>query len=99
MARLIQQSGRPQVGRGWGSPETPDCNGLSAEELSRMDFTKIDFSELFEEIRSQTVSKNQGQTLAKVSTERLQDNMTAMTKPSPSSTASQKLKELKEKGL
>lgn len=99
LARLIQQSGRGQIGRSWGSPEYPDCNGLSPEELSRMDFSTIDFTELFEDIKSNMVPKNQKQSLAQVSKERLQSNMTIMTKPSGDRHSVQKREELKEKGM
>ena len=81
MARLIQQNGRAQLGLGWGNVDSPDCNGLSPEQLSRIDFSKINFSEIFEDIKNQTVAKDQKQSLAKVSTERLQNNMTLLTKP------------------
>jgi hypothetical protein len=99
LARLIQQSGRGQIGRSWGSPENPDCNGLSPEELSRMDFSTIDFTELLEDIKSNMIPKNQGQSLAQVSKERLQNNMTLMTKPSGDNLSIKKREELKEKGM
>lgn len=99
MARLIQQNGRAQLGIGFGSPESPNCEGLSPEQLSRIDFSRINFSEIFEDIKNQTVAKDQKQSLAQVSTERLQNNMTLLTKPSSDPTASQKIQALKEKGF
>jgi hypothetical protein len=96
---LIQENGRRQIGRSWGSPENPDCSGLSPEELSRMDFSTIDFSELFEDIRSNMVPKDQGQSLAKVSKERLSENMTLMTKPAKDRTSIRERDKLLEKGL
>jgi hypothetical protein len=99
LSRLIQENGRRQIGRSWGSPENPDCSGLSPEELSRMDFSTIDFSELFEDIRSNMVPKDQGQSLAKVSKERLSENMTLMTKPAKDRTSIRERDKLLEKGL
>ncbi len=81
MARLIQENGRAQLGLGWGNVESPDCNGLSPEQLSRIDFSKINFSEIFADIQNKTVVKDQKQSLAQVSAERLQENMTLLTKP------------------
>jgi hypothetical protein len=81
MARLIQQNGRAQLGIGFGSPESPNCDGLSPEQLSRIDFSKINFSEIFEDIKNKTVAKDQKQSLAALSAERLQENMTLLTKP------------------
>lgn len=99
MARLIQQKGRSQLGLGFGSPEAPNCSGLSADELSRIDFSQIDFSELFEDIKSKVVPKGQGESLAQVSTKRLQENMTLLTKPSLNPEANLSTQELKEKGF
>jgi hypothetical protein len=79
LARLIQQAGRAQLGLKWGTPELPECTGLSSEQLSQLDFSKMDFTELFEDIKNQTISKTQGQALAHVSTKRIQDNMTLLT--------------------
>ena len=47
LARIIQEQGRPQLGLGWGSAEFADCRGLSPEELTRVDFARIDFSEFY----------------------------------------------------
>lgn len=47
LARIIQVQGRAQLGIGWGNKENPDCRALTLDELKRIDFTKIDFSELF----------------------------------------------------
>jgi hypothetical protein len=99
MARLIQQNGRAQLGLGWGNVESPDCNGLSPEQLSQIDFSKINFSEIFAEIKNQTVAKDQKQSLAQVSTERLQNNMTLLTKPPLEQKSMEELQKLKEKGL
>jgi len=99
MARLIQQSGRAQLGIGFGAPDAPNCSGLSADELSRIDFSKIDFSEIYEDIRSKTVPKGQEQSLAEVSTKRLQENMTLLTKPSLDPQTNLSVQQLKEKGL
>jgi len=38
-ARALQECGRPQIGKGWGSPRNPDCSGYSIDEFSRVDFT------------------------------------------------------------
>jgi hypothetical protein len=99
MARLIQQQGRAQLGLNFGSPECPECTGLSPEQLSQLDFSKINFSEIFEDIKNQTVAKGQGQSLAQVSTERLQNNMTLLTKPPLNAKSTKELQKLKEKGL
>ncbi len=49
MARIIHQQGRSQLNTigGFGSPENPDCRGLTPEEFQSIDFSKIDFSEYY----------------------------------------------------
>lgn len=58
MARIIQNDGRKnQLGIGFGDVgddnSHPDCRGITKEELSRIDFRKINFSELFEELENE----------------------------------------------
>lgn len=45
LARIIHEEGRPQLGRGWGTPEYPDASGFTIEELQKLDFSKMDLSE------------------------------------------------------
>lgn len=80
LARLIQENARSQLGLGWGSAKRPNCSALSQEELSRVDFSKIDFTELFKDIQSQMIPKTQEQSLAHVSTERIKENMKDLVK-------------------
>ena len=47
LGRIIHQQGRPQLGLGWGEAESADCRGLTPEELTRIDFAAVDFSEFF----------------------------------------------------
>ncbi len=49
-ARLLQEQGRAQLGLGWGNEKCPNCRGLTVEELSRMDLSKMDFRELFDDV-------------------------------------------------
>ena len=45
LARIVNEQAYPQLGRSWGSPEYPDCAGLSLSELERLDWSRIDLSE------------------------------------------------------
>jgi conjugal transfer mating pair stabilization protein TraN len=42
--------GRQQLGIGWGDHKNPDCRSLNLEEIRRLDFSKIDFTELYTDI-------------------------------------------------
>ena len=46
----IQQGARSQLGQNFGSAEAPLCDGLTPDELSRVDFERLDLSETFADI-------------------------------------------------
>lgn len=46
----IQRGARGQLGKDFGSAEEPRCEGLTPDELSRVDFSKIDLSDTFADI-------------------------------------------------
>ena len=74
LLRLIQQQGRAQLGIGWGTAEAPSCRGLRPEELSRIDFSRLDLSEVFEDIMASYKAPNTA-SLQTVTAERLKDNL------------------------
>ncbi len=50
LARLLQEQGRNQLQLSWGTPKQPSCRGLTSEEISQINFDKIDLSEAFDMI-------------------------------------------------
>jgi hypothetical protein len=50
LARIINEQGREQIGKPWGSPKYPDCTGFTEQELAQLDFSQMDFSEIADEI-------------------------------------------------
>ncbi len=54
LSKLLHEQGRAQLGIGWGDAEHPDCRPFTIDEIQRIDFSKIDFSVLYEEIRAKT---------------------------------------------
>lgn len=50
LARIINEQGRAQIGRGWGGPENPDCGGFTVAQLQALDFSRMDLSEFYAEI-------------------------------------------------
>lgn len=53
LARIIQAQGRSgQLGLGFGSANSPDCRGLNVEELQRIDFNAMDYSDFYEELEA-----------------------------------------------
>lgn len=78
LARIIQEQGRPQIGRSWGSAQSPDCGGLTIEQLSAMDFSRMDFSEFIRDIQAKAIN-------AAATTARAQDRANAILGAPPGS--------------
>lgn len=54
LARIIQKQGRhDQLGISFGDGEHPDCRGITADELSRMNFDAMDFSDVINDMKTQ----------------------------------------------
>lgn len=52
LARIIQEQGRVQLGIGWGGSKNPDCRALTLSEIQKIDFSKIDFGEMYEDLQN-----------------------------------------------
>ncbi len=74
LLRIIQEQGRSQLGIGWGEASNPSCRGLRPEELGRMDFSRIDFSEIFEDIMK-SIKQPDTSRLQTRAAENLKDNV------------------------
>jgi conjugal transfer mating pair stabilization protein TraN len=54
LARLIQEQGRPQVGKGWGTADSPDCSGFSPGEMMQIDTSTMDLSEYMQYVQTKS---------------------------------------------
>ncbi len=52
LARIVQQDGRRQIGKNFGSSESPNCRGLSPDEMQRMNFDNMNFSDFYSDLNS-----------------------------------------------
>lgn len=59
LAQIIQSQGRRQLGLNFGKDKSPNCRGLSPEELQRIDFSKINFSDYYSDLNKQTTLLNE----------------------------------------
>ncbi len=51
LGRIVNEQGRPQIGKSWGSAQNPDCSGFTIEELQHLRFDQMDLSEFFNSIQ------------------------------------------------
>ncbi|PVZ84210.1 type-F conjugative transfer system mating-pair stabilization protein TraN [Serratia sp. S1B] len=60
LAQIVQQQGRNwQLGIGFGGADNPDCRGITVEELQRINFDRLDFSNFYNDlIANQKVPNN-----------------------------------------
>ena len=47
ISRILQEQGRPQIGKPWGKPKTETCEGFSIFEFQQLDLAAMDFSEVY----------------------------------------------------
>lgn len=51
LARIVQEQGRrDQLGVGFGSGKSPDCRGITVDELQRLDFGGMNFSDFYSDL-------------------------------------------------
>lgn len=50
IARIINQEAKKQLGKDNGTAERPQCGGLNIEDLEKVDLSKADFKEFYEEV-------------------------------------------------
>lgn len=77
LMRLLHEQGRAQANLGWGTPECPVCRGFTIEELSRIDFSQLNLSEIFQDLKTSFSS----QTLERMQT-KVQNRLKSFQNPS-----------------
>jgi len=45
LSRILQEQIRPQLGISWGTPASPNCSGLTVQQLGNVDWSKVNLSE------------------------------------------------------
>ncbi len=55
LARIVEEQGRVQLGKGYGDPKNPDCSGFTEAELAKVNFSAMDLSEFINTITPSTL--------------------------------------------
>ncbi len=45
LARILNEQIRPQLGRGWGEADEPDCTGINVHDFGRVDWNRVNLDE------------------------------------------------------
>jgi conjugal transfer mating pair stabilization protein TraN len=75
LARILQECGRPQIGKGWGDAKNPDCSGYTIDEFARVDFTSescVQAIEMWANQMAQSVGERVVQNIASQVNDRVQ---------------------------
>ncbi|HEX4045770.1 MAG TPA: conjugal transfer protein TraN [Gammaproteobacteria bacterium] len=68
LARIVQEQGRQdQLAIGFGDPEQPTCRGLTVDEFSKLDLSKMDFSDYYAEIAKKRKIENPAEANKRIS--------------------------------
>lgn len=70
LIRIIAEQGKPQLGKGWGMAEAPDCTGFTPDEVVALDFSAMDLSEFYADVANRIPVVDQA-----ALEQRLQDKM------------------------
>ncbi|KML22952.1 conjugal transfer protein TraN [Leclercia adecarboxylata] len=55
LAKIVQEQGRRgQLGIGFGDGDSPDCRGLTVEELKRLKFDQMNFADFYDDLENGT---------------------------------------------
>ena len=49
ISRILQEQGRPQIGKAWGPARDEQCLGFTIAEFQQLDLSRMDFSEVYAE--------------------------------------------------
>lgn len=52
LSRIINEQGRGQIVKSWGSAKSPNCTGFTPDELQSLDFGQMDLTEFYAEIHA-----------------------------------------------
>jgi len=58
LAKIIENGAHQQLGIPWGSPQTPNCAGLTIAQIGQIDFSQIDFSQFIAQITPSVKTPN-----------------------------------------
>ncbi|MCW2351778.1 conjugal transfer protein TraN [Sphingobium sp. B12D2B] len=68
LSRVLQEQGRPQLGKPWGSPKKESCEGFTVDEFARLDLSVMDFTDVYSDFLDAAKLPDEVQTMADIQT-------------------------------
>jgi conjugal transfer mating pair stabilization protein TraN len=59
LAKAVSTQGKQQLGISMGTPQNPNCQGLTIDQLNQLDFSRIDLSEFVASITSNAIGDSE----------------------------------------
>ncbi|NBW75746.1 MAG: conjugal transfer protein TraN [Sphingomonadaceae bacterium] len=66
ISRILQEQGRPQIGKPWGTPKNGTCEGFTIFEFQQLDLSIMDFSEVYAEFQDAARLPDEAAALAEI---------------------------------
>ena len=66
LTRILQQQGRVQIGKAWGDPKRPNCDGFTIDEFASLDLSRMGFAEIYSEFMEAAKLPNEAAAMADI---------------------------------
>ena len=68
LTRILQEQGRPQLGKTWGPVKTPDCSGFTVDKFAQLDLSVMNFAEIYQDFIEAAKLPDEAATLTDIQT-------------------------------
>ncbi len=66
LSRILQEQGRIQLGKPWGSPKKEQCQGFTIEEFASLDLSVMDFTEVYSDFMDAAKLPDEVETMTEI---------------------------------
>ena len=66
LSRVLQEQGRPQLGKPWGSAKKETCQGFTVDEFARLDLSVMNFTEVYADFMDAAKLPDEVQTMTDI---------------------------------
>ena len=66
LSRVLQEQGRPQLGKPWDKPKREQCLGFTIDEFARLDLSIMDFTEVYADFMDAAKLPDEVETMAEI---------------------------------